>query len=102
MLRICGINTVEQRLEIALHDRERGSQLVRDVREKLLSLHLAALETRGHRVERAGERTKLARPAWPYTNRVVPCLHALSSVNEVAERGHQPADPSRDCGRDDE
>lgn len=32
MLRICGVNTVEQRLQISLHDRKWGPQLVRDVR----------------------------------------------------------------------
>src|SRR5687767_10162808 len=102
MLRVRGIDLVEQCLEVALHDRQRSSQLMRNVRQQLLPLLLAALETRGHRVERAGKRTELARPPWPHANRVVPRLDLLSRVDQVAERDDDPADRACDGGRDDE
>src|SRR5687768_8253909 len=99
MLRVGGIDLVEQCLEIALHDRERSSQLMRDVRQQLLPLLLTALKTRGHRVERARKRTKLARSTWPHANGVVPCLNFLGRVDQVTERDHQATDRSRDGGR---
>src|SRR5688500_7017870 len=102
MVRVRGIDLVEQCLKIALHDRERSSQLMRDVRQELLPLLFAALETRGHRVERAGKRTELARSTWQHANGVVPRLDLLSGVDQVAERDHDPADRTCDGGRDDE
>ena len=49
------MHAVEERLDVALHDRERRAQLMRHIGEELLALRFIRAEARGHRVERVGE-----------------------------------------------
>src|SRR5512132_2858497 len=76
--RVSRIHAVEERLEIALHDREWCAQLVRHVGEQATTLALAAFQTTGHRVEGCRERPKLARAAGAYAHAVVAGFDALS------------------------
>jgi hypothetical protein len=55
VLGIGGIDAVEERFEVALHDRERRPQLVRHIGQQASPLALAALEAPRHRVERRRE-----------------------------------------------
>jgi hypothetical protein len=55
MLAVRLVDAVEDRLDVALDDRERRPQLVADVGEERPALGLAGLEPAGHRVEAADE-----------------------------------------------
>ena len=86
MLSVRRVQAIEQRLEVALHDRERRSQLVRYVSEQPPTLLLARLEALAHRVERPREGPQLPRTARPHACAVVPGLDALRRVDQVTER----------------
>src|SRR5207249_9909318 len=60
--------------------------------EQTASLLLAALESRAHRVERAGERAQRPRASCLHTHAVVAALDALRRVDEVAERRRESTD----------
>src|SRR6185503_1188547 len=91
---VSGIHAVEERLEIALHDRERRAYLVRHIGEQATTLALAALETPGHRVEGRGQRPKLARTTRAHSDAVVAGLDVLGGVDEVTEWGREPSEPA--------
>ena len=53
--RVCRVDTVDDRLEVAGDDRQRRPQLVADVRQQAPALLLVRLQPGGHGVEAAGE-----------------------------------------------
>src|SRR5258706_13287097 len=64
MLRVCGVHAVKERLEIALHDRERRPELVGHVGQQPAALALAALETTRKRIEGSPRGPKPRATGW--------------------------------------
>ena len=92
MLRVRRVDAVDDRLDVALDDRERRAQLVADVGEQPPALRLVDLEARRHRVERAAEIAQLARAAVDLrdTRRVVAGLDPPGRLDERVQRRPDP------------
>ena len=54
---VCGVDAVGDRLEVALHDRQRRPQLVAHVGQQRATLALIGLEPFDHRVEPVDQRS---------------------------------------------
>src|SRR5258705_6053702 len=100
MDRVRRMDLVDDRLDVALDDRQRRAQLVGDVREQARSLSLAALEVRAHLVERAAKRSQLSWPADRHAHGVVARLEPLPGVDEITARRDQAPDRAGDGERD--
>ena len=87
-----GVNAIDERFEVALHHGQRRAELVAHVREKPAALLLARLETRGHRVERAREPARLARPSLRHPCGEIPVSDSPDSLDQVAHRAGDPAE----------
>src|SRR5438093_6545104 len=90
------MDLIDDRLDVPLDHGEGRTQLVRDVREKTLSLGLAALELRAHLIERATERAQLAWPTHGHAHRVIARLDLPGGADQVPERRDDATDTA--CG----
>ncbi len=86
VLRVRGIDAVEDPLEVALDHRQRRAQLMADVSEEMLARRLVGLEARAHGIECARQRAQLLGTAFGDPPREVPALDALGRADQVAER----------------
>jgi hypothetical protein len=80
------VHAIDERLDVALHDRERRAELVGHVCQQAPALALAALQPRAHRVEGIRERAERTRAAGVDAHCVVAALDAFRRVDEIAER----------------
>jgi hypothetical protein len=100
-----GVNAIDERFEIALHDCERRAELVAHVREEAPALLLPRLEAARHRVERARKSARFAWSAYGHSRREVAVRDASDRVDHVADRSGQAAERPRredDPGQHDE
>ena len=106
MRRVRRIDAVDDRLEVALDDRQRRPQLVADLGQQGPPLAFVRLEPGGHRVEaatswRTGRRPRgSAVPRGPCSRRPRPARVASTSSSSVAA-GDRNAAPDRDQDGDD-
>src|SRR5881397_1089254 len=89
------VNTVDQRIEVALDDGERSPELMAHISEKTSPLFLAGLEPARHCVERARERASVARPSHAHSRREVTLGDSPHGLDYVSHWSGEPT--KRSC-----
>ena len=89
------MDAVDERFELALHDRERRAQLMAHVRENAAALLLERGEARGHRVERPSERARCARSSLPHARAEITLGDPLDRVDHVRDGSGETAERPR-------
>ena len=89
------VHTVDERLQIPLHDRERRAQLVAHVGEKPPALLLSGLEPARHGVERACESACFTGASLAHSGREVAVGDAAHRLDHISERSGEPTKRSR-------
>src|SRR2546425_9884600 len=91
MCLVGGMDAVDERLEVAPHDREGGPELVADIGEQAPPLLLTRTQAAGHRVERARERARFARATLVDARREIAIGHTADRIDDIADRRREPA-----------
>ena len=108
---MCGVrrvDAVDDRLEVALDDRQRRPKLVADLGQQGPPLAFVGLEPGGHGVEARDELADGAKAAWLRSDahRVIAPLDRAGCLDELVQgRGRRPepaADPDQDRGDGDQ
>ena len=85
------VHPVRDRLGLAADDRQRRTQLMRDVGQERPSLLVDRFQPRRHRVERVSDRPDVGRAPFGDLRRIVARLDPARRVDEVVHRTRDPA-----------